>query len=461
MKKSLIFSVVIIVLFGLKSNAQQSLSLLGENIYSTNYNIGKPSFYKWHATIPLLSNTNILISENLVTYKDLIIQTDTSKIINPRGLLRNLKRTTSFQFHLNEEILGFGFKIKNNSYLMFSTRLRTESYLFFPNELMKMFIEGNVDYIGKNVKSSPALYHTSYVEVGIGYQYTIDKKYTIGIRPKLLFGITNIHTTESEINFLTTQNWDIQANANVQANTYLPFNNEFEFQSDAFLSGLYKNIGMSVDLGTTIKLPYNLGIAVSVNDLGFINWKSDELANRANFHTNDTGSLIKDGSIYFDGLKLTMQDLIEGKFNDATSFLDSLNQDDFITYSYDKIKAYRSSVYPKVYVEAFYNLSKFRFSILSRTDFVGKKILPSFTFGCSGYFGDIVELALSYSIYNRTYTNLGFGFHFHFGPIQWYCTFDNVIAPLIPLRLNNFSIQSGLFLGIRPKENKKLRSSDM
>ena len=177
MKKSLIFSVVIIVLFGLKSNAQQSLSLLGENIYSTNYNIGKPSFYKWHATIPLLSNTNILISENLVTYKDLIIQTDTSKIINPRGLLRNLKRTTSFQFHLNEEILGFGFKIKNNSYLMFSTRLRTESYLFFPNELMKMFIEGNVDYIGKMLNQVPH-YHTSYVEVGIGYQYTIDKKYT-------------------------------------------------------------------------------------------------------------------------------------------------------------------------------------------------------------------------------------------------------------------------------------------
>jgi hypothetical protein len=143
------------------------------------------------ATIPLLSNTNILISENLVTYKDLIIQTDTSKIINPRGLLRNLKRTTSFQFHLNEEILGFGFKIKNNSYLIFSTRLRTETYFFFPNELMKMFIEGNVDYIGKNVKSSPALYHTSYVGWN-RLQYTIDKKLYNRYRTKIIVRITNI-----------------------------------------------------------------------------------------------------------------------------------------------------------------------------------------------------------------------------------------------------------------------------
>lgn len=461
MKKYLILTAFISVSFCFTSKAQQSLALLQENIYSTNYNPGKPSLYKWHVGIPLLSNFNILINENLFTYKKLIVSTDTSKIINPRGLLNNLKRQSSLQIHLNEEIIGFGFRIKEKSYVSFSTRLRSESYVFFPNELMKMFIEGNAEYIGENVQSKPSVYHSSYLEIGVAYQYTLNKNYTFGLRPKLLFGISNIHTTQSEINFLTTQDWSILANGKIQANTYLPLDTDFNFQQEAFIAGLFKNVGMAFDLGTTIKLPYDLGIAVGITDLGFIKWKNAELTQRASFQTNDTGSFAADGNIYFNGLKITMQELVNGEFDDATSFLDSLNQDDFFTASYQSIAAYTSSVYPKVYIEAFYKLSKFRFSVLSRTDFVGKRIIPSFTFGCSGYFGNIVELALSYSIYNRTYSNVGFGFHFHFGPVQWYCSFDNFIAPFIPLRLNNFSLQSGLYLGIRPKKEKKVRSSEM
>jgi hypothetical protein len=63
MKKYLILTAFISVSFCFTSKAQQSLALLQENIYSTNYNPGKPSLYKWHAGIPLLSNFNILINE--------------------------------------------------------------------------------------------------------------------------------------------------------------------------------------------------------------------------------------------------------------------------------------------------------------------------------------------------------------------------------------------------------------
>lgn len=461
--KKYIISCFIALLFltSLDVKAQQTLALLNENIYSSNYNPGKPSLYKWHASIPGISNFNISFSENLLTYNKLVTSTDTSKIINPKGLLKGLRRPSRVILDLNEEILGFGFKVNEVSYFSFSTRLRSETYLFLPNELLSMMVVGNAEYIGENVESRPSAFHSTYLEFGIAYQYTIQEKYTIGIRPKLLFGLTNVHTTKSSINFLTTEDWDIQTNGSMQMNTYLPFNNEFEFQTAPFVDGLFQNPGFSVDLGTTIELPYNLGIAVSINDLGYIFWKNHKLTKSLSVSTNDTGAWVQDGNIFFDGFEVSLKGLQDGKMPEISTIFDSIAASDFITYSYDNIENYRSSLYPKLYIEAFYKLANYRFTILSRTDFVGKNVIPSVTFGCNGYFGDIVELAVSYSIYNRTFSNLGFGAHFHFGPVQWYFAFDNLIGPIVPKTLNNLSLQTGLYLGIRPKVDKNIRSSYM
>ncbi|MBP7103268.1 MAG: hypothetical protein KBA86_08460 [Bacteroidales bacterium] len=462
MKKHIVFLFIIILSLGTWDvKAQQTLAVMNENIYSTNYNPGKPSLYKWHASIPGISNFNIAFSENLLTYKKLVTSTDTSKIINPRGLLKGLKRPSRFIFDLNEEILGFGLRTEEVSYFSFSTRLRSETYVFLPNEWFSMMIEGNAEYIGENVESRPGIFHSTYLEFGISYQYTIQNKYTVGIRPKLLFGITNIHTTQSSINLLTTEDWDLQAQGNMQLNTYLPFNEKFEFRQDEFITGLFHNPGFSFDLGATIELPYDLGVAISINDLGYIFWQNDKLTNQFNFSTNDTGEFTQDGNIFFDGFELALNGLQDGQLPDISTIFDSIATDDFFTYTYKNIDNYRSSLYPKLYVEAFYKLSNYRFTILSRTDFVGKKAIPSFTFACNAYYGDIVELTLTYSIYNRTFSNVGFGAHFHFGPVQWYFAFDNLIGPIAPKSFNNFSLQSGLFLGIRPKVDKNIRSSYM
>lgn len=460
MKKYIVGSLTIVLLLtSFDVKAQQTLPLLKENIYSLNYNPGKPSLYKWHASIPGFSNFSTSFSENLVTYKKLFTSTDTSTIINPGNLVKNLKRPCRFIYDLNEEILGFGLKIEKNSYFSFSTRLRSETYLFLPNELISMMITGNADYIGETIESNPGIFHTTYLEFGFAYQYTIDKKYTVGIRPKLLFGITNIQTTQSSFQFLTTEDWNMQLNSNLEIKTYLPFNNELAFQSDAFVNGLFQNPGFSFDIGTNVELPYDLGVAVSINDLGYIFWQNEKLTNTFSFTTSDTGQWTSDGNLVFDGFEFSLNGLLNGEMSDVNSMFDSLSVDDFIAYSYIKSNSYHSPLYPKLYAEIFYELSNYRFSILSRTDFVGKHVIPSITFAANGYFGEIVELSLNYSIYNRTFSNLGFGFHFHFGPVQWYCAFDNLISPIFPKTFNNFSIQSGLFLGIRPKEDKEINSS--
>lgn len=150
MKKYIRINLIIIALFTSSYvNAQQTLAVLNENIYSSNYNPGKPSVYKWHVGFAGVSNLTLTFSENLLTYKKLVTSTDTSIIINPTNLLKNLKRPTRFTVDVNEEILGFGFKTDENSYFTFSTRLRSESYFMLPNELLSMLIKGNAEYIGK------------------------------------------------------------------------------------------------------------------------------------------------------------------------------------------------------------------------------------------------------------------------------------------------------------------------
>lgn len=460
MKKYIKINLIIIALFTSSYvNAQQTLAILNENIYSSNYNPGKPSVYKWHVGFPGVSNLTLTFSENLLTYKKFVTSTDTSIIINPTNLLKNLKRPTRFTVDVNEEILGFGFKTDENSYFTFSTRLRSESYFMLPNELLSMLIKGNAEYIGKNIESNISAYHSSYLEASITYQYTIQNKYTIGFRPKFLIGLTNVHTEQSKINFLTTEDWDIQTNGVVQMNTYLPFNEEFEPKTDDFINGLLKNPGFAIDIGAHFELPADFGIAFSINDLGTILWSNDRLTNSFSFTTNDTGKFIKEGSIFFDGFEVSLKGIQDGQMPDINTVLDSISADDFITYSYARRDVYRTPLYPKLYLEFFYKLSNYRFTILSRTDFVGKHPIPSVTFACNGYFGNIVELALSYSIYNRTFNNLGFGAHFHFGPVQLYFAFDNLIGPIAPKYFNSFSVQTGLYFGIRPKKNKIAKSS--
>jgi len=460
MKKYILGSLTIVMLLtSFHGKAQQTLAVLNENIYSLNYNPGKPSLYKWHASLPGFSNFSTSFSENVVTYKKLITSTDTSKIIDPSRLVKGLKRPSRIIYDMNEELLGFGLKIDKNSYFSFSSRLRSETYLFLPNEIMSLMITGNADYIGETVESNPGIFHSTYLEFGFAYQYTIKKKYTVGIRPKLLFGITNIQTTQSSLSFLTTDEWNLQLNSTMEMNTYMPFNNEFQFQQDPFINGLFQNPGFSFDIGTNIELPYDLGVAVSINDLGYIFWQNEKLTNHFSLSTSDTGQWTSDGNIVFNGFEVSFAGIENGQMPDISNVFDSLTTNDFIEYAYIKSNSYRSSLYPKLYAEVFYKLSNYRFSILSRTDFVGKHVIPSVTFAANGYFGEIVELALTCSIYNRTFSNLGFGFHFHFGPVQWYCAVDNLISPIFPKTFNNFSFQSGLFFGIRPKEDKNIKSS--
>ena len=53
MKKYIRINLIIIALFTSSYvNAQQTLAVLNENIYSSNYNPGKPSVYKWHVGFP-------------------------------------------------------------------------------------------------------------------------------------------------------------------------------------------------------------------------------------------------------------------------------------------------------------------------------------------------------------------------------------------------------------------------
>ncbi len=462
MKKYILIPIIIVsitILSFENTKAQQSLAILNECIYSTNYNPGKKINYKWHATIPGISNFNIAFSENLLTYNQLITSNETSILINPSRLIKNLRKPTRIIFDLNEELIGFGFKPDDDSYFSFSARLRSENYIFLPNELISMLITGNASYIGKNVESNLGIFHSTYLELGPNYQYTVNNNYTIGFRPKLLLGITNVHTRTSSINFLTTEEWDIYVNSNMEMSTYLPVDDQFDFKQDYFINSLLHNPGFAIDLGTQINLPYNLGIALSINDLGAIFWMSERLTNHFSFNTNDTGQWTKDGDLYFSGFEISLKGIETGEMQGFDEIFDSISVEDFIRYSYIRSESYRSPLYPKLYAELFYTLSNYRFSVLSRTDFVGKHVIPSVTFACNAYFGDIVELALSYSIYNRTFNNLGFGFHFHFGPVQWYCTLDNIISPIFPKTLNNISLQTGLFLGIRPKAKKTIVSS--
>ena len=141
----------------------------------------------------------------------------------------------------------------------------------------------------------------------VAYQYTLNKT-ILGLRPKLLFGISNIHTTQSEINF-NHPRLVYPLQRQIQANTYYPWILILIFR-EAFIAGLFKNVGI-------VWPRYNhqtslwFGNRRRHNDWGLLNGKCRTYT-RASFQTNDTGSFAADGNIYFNGLKITMQELVNG-----------------------------------------------------------------------------------------------------------------------------------------------------
>ena len=112
----------------------------------------------------------------------------------------------------------------------------------------------------------------------------------IGLKSKLLFGIANLSTSESDINLITgADRWVIDANYDmnfsmpgvivpIDADGFLDFDTGFDFDSTLSTFKDYRkigtqNVGLAFDIGAHFRPIDRLEISASIIDLGYIRWK--------------------------------------------------------------------------------------------------------------------------------------------------------------------------------------------
>ncbi len=169
-----------------------------------------------------------------------------------------------------------------------------------------------------------------------------------------------------------------------------------------------------MDLGASYKID-KLDLTVGVNDLGYIKWKENAQA------------LTGTGDLYID---------------DDEDISDAMDEDLYLTST---PKSFRTSLTAVPYVSARYQLTK---AISGGALLYGNKIVdkykPFLTLGVNLTPARFLEAAITYTMREKSFTNLGAALSGRFGPIQIYLATDNILSAIDHEKANAFNVRTGL-----------------
>jgi hypothetical protein len=400
--------------------------------------------YKVSIGLPGISSTSISVANTGFSYKDVVNKKDDdgNDWINLNNFYNGLKKKNFTKISASSDLFSLGVRVNGRMHATFNITEKVNTRLLLPKGLF-WFINGNAPEVaGTTIQMGPKLDAMHYREYAIGTSYIIDNKLTIGVRGKMLFGKSNVHTEES-IWTLTTgsEMYDLTVNgsANIQTSGIDKYvDDDADFDAKDYLMNK-KNKGFAIDLGATYKVKDKLTLGVSIVDLGSIMWKD-----------NTKNYVLPRGqaSYSFDGFDVKNEE-------DFEAIGDSI---DAKFKFQENTKSYKTGLPTKFYLSGNYSL--FRNCYLGMVVFgeiYQKNISPSFSASVGKDFGRTLSLSLSYTAANRSFSQAGGGFAIKLWPMQIYFISDNIITTgIAPKSAQNLNARLGInFLFGRVKAQEK------
>jgi len=319
--------------------------------------------------------------------------------------------------HYNIEIglLSFGFRLKEINYIHFYSAFKNHFWLGYTKDLIKFLIEGNGgSNVGYNFDMSLKANHNSYVETGISFARELkEDKLTIGGTLKMYNGLANIQTKKNKTTFLTGDTaFEYIAQSDIIVNVASIYD---ENSGSPKIPQAFKNLGFGIDWGANYKINDHWSVNAAVIDLGYIKYKS----NTHNYTFN--------GQFYFPGIDV--KKIISDTINIDKALSDL---QDSLAKKYGVVEtnnSYTVWMPTKINLQGIYSINtKHSLSGIIQTVFYDKK--PHLA-GSIGYVfrpNRWFNTSLTYQIFNRSYSNVGLGFAFNLGFLQWYVMTDNLIG---------------------------------
>lgn len=370
--------------------------------------------------MPILSSFEVYTDNSSVNLSDVLIYEESLDSLvlpfhstqDPDEFFKNFKKRNSVTAELNLPWLSFGFRVGDQNYLNFHVMTRSIVDVFYPGDLTHLpAMEPGTTYDFSNFAINTTLFN----EYSVGLSRQIDRQLTVGFKLKLLSGIGNIDTRNTDITLSTnTEYTTLKAKYEIYANLpglNIPIDGDSADFDNADMDDISvssipsflfsENIGFGLDMGFHYKVNDRLTLSASLLDLGYISWKSNPYAIKGEASYQYEGALVD----YTDG------DGWEFDEEDIDSLLTEIEPN----ASYGE--PYTTFLHGKLYLGGQYFIGKrANISLLSRTEFNKGRLREQVTGAINVFPIKLLAASLSYTIANRTYNNIGLGCHWKLGP---------------------------------------------
>lgn len=374
------------------------------------------------------------------------------------NVVKKLAKRNHLSFGTQVDLLSVGFRVKENNYFALNVTEKVFLRLTYPRDFVKLLWKGNGAFIddasGLASFKDIGFDAIHYREYGLSWVHRFQEKFNIGGRFKYLYGMTNIWTAKSDLSLQTdTGTYDITFNADWLINTSGPMNDTDEtIDAKKYLLGM-KNRGFGFDLGGTYTLDEKWDFSASIIDLGFIRWK-DYVRNFAN----------DSATFKYEGVDVTafIRSLQSDTIDVFQPIADSLEGTFKIRKTY---KPYTNWLSPQIYLTGIYKINeKNNVAISLYGEKFKRHFYPGFSVTSFTRFGRWFGGTLSYSIFNRSYFNLGAGLSLNLAFFQFYIVTDNFYGAFFPEKSKNAHVRFGLNLtfgrGDRDRDKDGIRDKD-
>jgi len=395
--------------------------------------------------LPGISDISVRVDNNFLSLSDMfnngVISDSTLTILNPgedlNRFLASLGNNNSIEPQAGVQLFGLAFTVSDDLRISFDIRARADANFVVPGDLIRLGIEGNESFIGRNIDLSSMRADVKYYnEIGLGASKNITEKLRIGARVMMLSGVVSGHLTNNGMTLTVNEDFTHTVDADVSLNVSAPVTftrdetdgeiDNIRFDEDRFAGGRdyisyslgFANPGFGIEVGAEYRFNDMLAVSAALTDVGFIRWKRD----RSEVYFTKT--------FEFNGL--TMQDVYD----------ESLDFGDMLNWAIDSIQtaidlngspgAYTTCL-PLSFIAgfSFTPVKFFTAGVLSQTRFKGKQVHEALTLSGNLNLGNALSTTVAYTIANRRYDNLGFGLAVRGGFAQMFILVDN-----IPFRWN-------------------------
>lgn len=403
-----------------------------------------PTYSKVNIGIPGISSLYTNVSNNGFKYSDLVKhRADDSLYVDYGNMLRKLAKNNYLSVAFQPDILSFGFIIKEKNYFSVNITEKVNIRFRYPKNFMEFIWKGNGALLGDELKFNFGVNFSHYREYGLGFARQINDKLTVGGKLKYLYGMENVWTEKSDITLTTEPNYfAITAKANIKVNTSgLDSNSTDNIQVKEY-AFKRKNHGMGIDLGGVYKYNDKFTFSASMIDLGFIRWKHAT----TNYQSNTPNA-----QFTYEGADIA-QVINKDSTNIGDSFqeiADSLSE----KFKIDTVhNSYTTKLSTQIYLGGNYHLTeKINAGILFYGQIFDKAIHPGVALSYNQKVGRWLNFSATYSIYNRSYNNVGLGLALNAGPVQLYVVSDNVLGAIFPQNTKNLHLHAGINLTFKRK----------